>query len=39
MTDPGYLDKVLREGAEAADEVAEHTLLAVTEKMGFLIPR
>jgi tryptophanyl-tRNA synthetase len=38
MADPRYLQQVLKNGAEKADEVAEKTLLRVKEGMGFNIP-
>jgi tryptophanyl-tRNA synthetase len=36
MNDPGYLDGVLARGAERASAVAEKTLNAVKDKVGFL---
>mmetsp|Transcript_28470 Transcript_28470/g.28804 ORF Transcript_28470/g.28804 Transcript_28470/m.28804 type:complete len:396 (+) Transcript_28470:95-1282(+) len=38
MEDRVYLDGVLKEGREAAEEVAEQTLLWTKEAMGFHIP-
>ena len=38
MADQAYLDKVLLEGQEAADAVAEQTLKWAKEAMGFHIP-
>ena len=38
MADETYLDQVLYEGQEAADEVAEKTLLWAKQAMGFHIP-
>ena len=35
---PDYLDHVLLEGQQAAEEVAEKTLKSVKEAMGFHIP-
>jgi tryptophanyl-tRNA synthetase len=37
MDEPGYLDRVLADGAERAGAVAEKTLKTVKERMGFLL--
>lgn len=39
MNEPGYLDSILYEGAEKARNMANQTLRAVKEKVGFLPPR
>ena len=39
MEDPGELDRVLRTGADAANEAANQTLERVRDAMGFLPPR
>ena len=38
IADPGYIDEILREGAERAALVADATLASVKERMGFLPP-
>jgi len=38
MADQAYLDRVLRDGQDAADLVAEQTLLWAKEAMGFHLP-
>ena len=39
MSDRDYLDKVLRDGADKASEVANKTLTKVKDALGFLPPR
>ena len=39
MSDRDYLDKVLRDGAAKASEVANQTLIRVKDALGFLPPR
>lgn len=36
MSDSGYLDQILVEGAEKASDIAEATLQNVYQAMGFL---
>ncbi|MBD1909690.1 MULTISPECIES: tryptophan--tRNA ligase [unclassified Leptolyngbya] len=38
MEEPGYLDSVLRQGAEKATEVASQTLLKVKQSLGYYLP-
>ena len=38
IADPGYLDKVLREGAAVAGEVASATMTTVRDRVGLLAP-
>lgn len=38
MADPGQLDRILKDGADAANEVASTTLERVRDAMGFLPP-
>lgn len=37
INEPGYLDKILADGATRAGEVAEKTLQTVKERMGFVL--
>ena len=38
MADPGYVDSVLKEGAERASEIANPIVREVKETVGFLLP-
>lgn len=38
ISEPGYLDQILANGAERAGAVAEKTLETVKERMGFVLP-
>lgn len=38
MDEPGYLDSVLRQGAEKAAEVANQTLMKVKQALGYYLP-
>ncbi len=38
MADPAYVDTVLAQGADAANETAERTLAACKDAMGFVAP-
>ena len=38
VTETDYLQQVLREGSEAADEVASRTLMGAKRAMGFTLP-
>jgi hypothetical protein len=38
VSDKAYLSGVLAEGAEAADSVAERTLVGAKRAMGFALP-
>jgi tryptophanyl-tRNA synthetase len=38
LADPGYVDKVLAEGADKAAETAFATLAAAKDAMGFVAP-
>ena len=39
MSDPAYIDGVLEQGAEVANETAHRTLDACKDAMGFVLPR
>ena len=39
MSDPSYIDQVLEQGAEVANETAHKTLDACKDAMGFVLPR
>lgn len=39
LREEGYLDEILKRGAEEANELAEATLRTVKERIGFVLPR
>lgn len=39
MADPTYIDGILEEGADVANETAQQTLNACKDAMGFVVPR
>ena len=39
MADPTYIDNILEEGADVANETAQNTLDACKDAMGFVLPR
>ena len=39
MSDPSYIDQVLEQGAEVANETAHTTLDSCKDAMGFVLPR
>ena len=38
LSDPGELDRLLAQGAAKANDIAERTLSAVYDKLGFVRP-
>jgi len=39
MADPSYIDNILEQGAEVANETAHKTLDACKDAMGFVLPQ